>query len=115
MLQTKPAYAYVSSEVGHAFEQYTRACGLSSKSELLKLLISREMRLRRLQAAGQTRQSPTAGRTKITAHLDDGLDNALTAHASSLGVSTSHAAASLVETELSERWLESALEWVPSR
>jgi len=114
-LHTKPAYAYVSSEVGHAFDQYTRACGLSSKSELLKLLIQRELRLQRLQAAAQARQSPTAGRTKITAHLDDSLDAALAAHALSLGVSTSHAAASLVETELSERWLEAALEWVPSR
>ncbi len=114
-MQTRPAYAYVSSEVEQAFDRYTHACGLSSKSELLKLLIQRELRLHRLRVAGQARQSPTTGRTKITAHLDDGMDLALAAHASSLGVSTSHAAASLVETELSERWLESALDWVPGQ
>ena len=112
-MQKKHVYAYVSEEAGDAFEAYARECGLTSKSELLKLLISRELRIRRLKISRRTRQSPSARRTKVTAHMTDELDAGLARHATELGVSTSHAAALLVEGELSERWLEKSLTWDP--
>ena len=112
-MQRKHAYAYVPQATGEAFETYARRCGLTSKSELLKLLIRRELELNRLHVAGPGRQPPSPGRTKITAHLCDELESALSAHADGLGVTTSHAAALLVEQELSERWLEAALVWEP--
>ena len=100
-------------DVGDAFEAYACECGLTSKSELLKLLIAREMRLNRLSVARRSRQSPTSGRTKVTAHLTNELDGELARRAAALGVSTSHAAALLVEGELTERWLERSLTWEP--
>jgi hypothetical protein len=112
-MQRKPAYAYVPRAIDDAFDEYAHQCGLTSKSELLSLLIRRELRLLRLPAAGQVRQSPSPGRTKITARLSEELDAALTAHVTALGVTISHAAALLVEGELEERWLEAALAWEP--
>ena len=113
MSQPKHVYAYVPEDVGDAFEAYACECGLTSKSELLKLLIAREMRLNRLSVARRSRQSPTSGRTKVTAHLTNELDGELARRAAALGVSTSHAAALLVEGELTERWLERSLTWEP--
>ena len=113
-MQRKHAYAYVPYGTGEAFEVYARTCGLTSKSELLKLLIGRELRLNRLKPGEQSRQSPSPNRTKITAHLSDELEAALAKRAAALGVSTSHATARLVEGELSERWLEKSLTWEPS-
>lgn len=113
-LQTRHAYAYVPVATQRAFGDYARVCGMTSKSELLKLLIMRELRLQRLSGGAQNRQPATAGRSKITAHLSPDLDAALAAHTSALGVTTSHAAALLVERELSERWLETALTWEPA-
>ncbi len=45
------AYAYVPLEMNVKFEGYAKRCGLTSRSELLKLLIKRELRLRRLPTA----------------------------------------------------------------
>jgi len=113
-VQRKHAYAYVPYATGEAFDAYARTCGLTSKSELLKLLIGRELRLNRLKPGKQSRQPPSPNRTKITAHLSDELEAALAKRAAALGVSTSHATAQLVEGELSERWLEKSLTWEPS-
>lgn len=113
-MRTKHVYAYVPEATQRAFDDYARTCGMTSRSELLSLLIVRELRLRRLPVGEQSRQPATKGRSKITAHLCTDLDAALTTHASDLGVTNSHAAARLVEAELAERWLESALCWEPS-
>lgn len=113
-MRTKHVYAYVPEATRRAFDEYARACGITSKSELLSLLIVRELRLKRLPVGEQCRQTATKGRAKITSHLSTDLDTALTKRATDLGVTTSHAAARLVETELSERWLESALRWDPA-
>ena len=113
------AYAYVSPKTGNDFERYAGACGLTSQSELLKLLIARELKLRRLPHSRDlragSRQAPLPGRKKITAHLQPGLDDPFSRHIGQLGLSTSCAAAMLVEAELSEQWLASAIEWKPKR
>lgn len=114
-MQKNHAYAYVPRATGAAFDAYARECGLTSKSELLKLLIRRELRLNRLKPSDQARQQPTDRRTKVTAHLSDELEVALSKRAAQLGVTTSHAAALLIEGELAERWLETALAWEPKR
>jgi len=99
------------------FESYARRCGLTSQSELLKLLIKRELRLKRLsveQSHGTAvRQPALSDRKKITAHLSDELAAPFASHIRRLGISTSKAAAILVESELDERWLESAISWEP--
>lgn len=109
------AYAYVSVQVGNDFDGYARDCGLTSKSELLKLLIERELRLRRLGRPEIRSAYRAAGReSKITAHLPSKLSDRFAAHISVLGYSKSSAAALLVERELEERWLANAIEWEPS-
>ncbi|MCS3687500.1 hypothetical protein ABIF07_005473 [Bradyrhizobium elkanii] len=111
------AYAYVPSAVNAQFEGYARRCGMTSLSELLKLLIKRELRLRRLPHAkddsGVTRQQPIADRKKITAHLSPDMAESFASHIDGLGLSTSLAASLLVEGELTERWLEAAIGWEP--
>jgi hypothetical protein len=112
------AYAYVLPETNLKFEGYARDCGLMSQSELLKLLIRRELRLRRLPTENSlrtgSRQSPAQGRRKITAHLGLDLGSSFEKHVGQLGLSTSCAASLLVQNELSERWLEAAIAWEPA-
>lgn len=109
------AYAYVSAQVGRDFDGYARMCGLTSKSELLKLLIERELRIRRLgRPECRTAHRPAGRDSKITAHLPSELSDRFAAHTLTLGYSKSSAAALLVERELQERWLANAIEWEPS-
>lgn len=116
MLGSPKAYAYVPQGASADFNAYARACGLTSQSELLKLLIHRELQLRRLlRSQSGLRQPPLRGRKKITAHLTPELDARFSSHTNQLGLSTSGAAALLVEAELSERWLQAALDWEPPR
>lgn len=118
-MQDKAAYAYVAATTGEAFDKYAKACGLTSKSELLKLLIQRELRLKRLRSdrqSGASRQAPLGqNKTKVTAHLNGDLNKALSTHVEMVGLSISNAAAQLVEIELNERWLEAALSWKPAK
>jgi hypothetical protein len=112
------AYAYVLPETNRDFGGYALNCGLTSQSELLKLLIRRELRLRRLPSESKLRtgrQSPAQTRKKITAHLGADLGRSFEKHLSQLGLSTSCAASLLVQNELDERWLEAAIEWEPKR
>jgi hypothetical protein len=109
------AYAYVLPETNEQFGGYARRCGLSSQSDLLKLLIHRELKLRRLPSEralqSGSRQSPARGRKKITARLEPELGKSFEQHLQQLGLSTSCAASLLVQNELEERWLEAAIEW----
>jgi hypothetical protein len=111
------AYAYVPLETNVRFEGYARRCGLTSRSELLKLLIKRELKLRRLPGASDVgtagRQQAVGARKKITAHLSKDLATSFAKHIDSLGLSTSLAASLLVQGELAERWLEAAIGWDP--
>lgn len=111
------ANAYVSEQVSDAFDSYSRSCGLTSKSELLKLLIERELRLRRLSRSGASlvrHRHPVGRGSKITTHLPSRVNERFDAHTRTLGFSKSAATAFLIETELSERWLETAIEWEPA-
>lgn len=109
------AYAYVSAQVGSDFDGYARDCGLTSKSELLKLLIERELRLHRLgRSEPQASFASVARDSKITTHLPPQLSDRFAAHISALGFSKSLAAALLVSRELDERWLAHAIEWEPA-
>lgn len=115
-MREAPAYAYVEIEAWNKFRQYSGAWGLSS-SELLKLLIRREMLHKRLQAAAgrqQIRQVRVRERRKVTAYLDPALGGEFITYAEGLGLATSHAAALLVEVELTEKWLERAIREPPN-
>jgi len=111
-------YAYVPTHTNLQFEGYARRCGLASQSELLKLLIKRELKLRRLpsgtELGGVTRQPPVAERKKITAHLPRELAQPFLGHIKQLGLSRSQATSILVQSELKERWLEAAIAWCPA-
>jgi hypothetical protein len=113
------AYAYVLPETNRDFGGYARQCGLTSQSDLLKLLIRRELMLRRLSSESDLgsggRQSPARGRRKITAHLGLDLGSSFEKYVDQLGLSMSCATSRLVQNELDERWLEAAIGWEPYR
>ncbi|OYW19621.1 MAG: hypothetical protein B7Z52_03345 [Burkholderiales bacterium 12-64-5] len=101
-------YGYVQPDIKNQFEAYRRGVGLTSDSELLTLLILREIEQKRLsaKAVGLVRQ---AGNTKISARLDPVRAEQFKAHVQALGRSCSESAAALIERELTERWLVAAL------
>jgi hypothetical protein len=98
--------AYVHPDMRVRFEAYRREIGLTSDSALLTLLILREIRLKRLCSltVGQQPRGVT-----VSAYMDAAHAGEFEAHIKELGRSASESAGALVEQELSERWLESAL------
>lgn len=100
------------------FEAYANELGLRS-SEFAKLLIVRERLLRRLDALNRAGKAPKRDRQergaavemeKITAHVST-VDQVkeFAKYAESCSLNRNLAGAWLLEKELSERWLESAL------
>jgi hypothetical protein len=100
------------------FESYAKRVGISA-SEFAKLLILRERHLRRMIAlrdAGKlppnTRQPRGSGlqREKVTAHVSSRSEvRNFDAYAKACGLNRNLAGSWLIETELKERWLQSAL------
>ena len=110
----------LSPAIRDRFERYAAKLGLDA-SELARLLILREIRVRRLlrRAKSPSRSrhaaSRSAGDRKLTAHfhLLDNVDE-FARYAHTRGFSRSAAAKLIAENELRERWLARALVWTPS-
>lgn len=105
----------LDTELKAQFDTYTTELGVDG-SELAKLLIIRERNLGRLQAIcnelmPQRRPRGTGTRLPtITAHFSKRADvDEFDRYARQCGLSRSSAGAWLLEAELKERWLESAL------
>src|ERR1051326_619783 len=109
----------LSPEIRDRFKRYARKLGLDA-SELARLLILREMRVRRLR-----RERPPSHRRR--AAYKRGTDRKLTAHfhlaesviefaryAHAAGLSRAAAARLIAEQELREKWLARALVWAPT-
>ena len=101
-------HGYVCPEQGSKFERYTKCMRLTAKSQLLLLLILRELRLKRLLADGRARNAQSR-ETKVSAYADEELVEAFRKHADAIGRSMSCCASELIEKELEERWLDAAL------
>lgn len=105
-------------ETKAVFEHYCEQLGLDA-SELAKLLIIRERKLRRLLALKTSGRCPKRQRQlrgeaialpTVTAHLSSVEQVAeFDSYARCCGLNRDNAGAWLLETELSERWLERAL------
>jgi hypothetical protein len=89
-------------------------------SELARLLITREMRVRRLPQLTSGRTNAARGRprksgdTKLTAHfhLSENVDE-FDAYAGARGMTRAAAARLIFERELREKWLAKAFAWTP--
>jgi len=105
-------------ETKKAFGKYAEEVGVDD-SELAKLLILRESKLKRLATLKREGNIPVRKRQlrgtaeqleKITAHLSSASQvQQFDAYAGSCGLVRSTAGALLLEIELSEKWLEKAL------
>jgi hypothetical protein len=89
------------------FDAYALTHGLDVTA-LANLLIARELHTRRLAilTAQFDPPRPLPNRAKIVAHTPEATKAGFTAHAKSLGLKPSRAAAVLFRAELEERWLE---------
>jgi hypothetical protein len=106
-------------EEKEAFETYAQRFGLNC-SDVAKLLISREQKLRRLRGLKRTQKLPARTRQdrgfavakdKITAHLRSVEEvQQFDEYAVSCGLSRDGAGAWLLQTELREKWLQRALQ-----
>jgi hypothetical protein len=112
--------ARLSTDIRDRFDRYAAEVGLDA-SELARLLITREMRLRRLlrpancQSNAAGTPSRKYGERKLTAHFHMPSQVAKFgkyAHAQKL--SRAAAAKLIVERELREKWLVKAFAWTPS-
>src|SRR5271167_3059995 len=95
------------------FERYAASLDVGA-SELLRLLIAREYRLRRLtrEHFDPDRQSGAgnASLPTVTAHMLKADDvRRFGAYAEACGITRNEAGAWLIETELREQWLEKAI------
>jgi antitoxin component of RelBE/YafQ-DinJ toxin-antitoxin module len=111
--------ARLSPKIRDRFDRYAAKVGLDA-SELARLLILREMRVRRLLPVTKSRPSrrvapKTGGERKLTAHfhLADNVDE-FARYASAEGFNRAAAARLIAEQELREKWLAKALVWIPS-
>jgi hypothetical protein len=112
--------ARLSTDIRDRFDRYAAEVGLDA-SELARLLITREMRVRRLlRRKYQSGTARTAfrehGERKLTAHfhlLDEVAKFGKYARAQDL--SRAAAAKLIVEQELHERWLAKAFAWTPRK
>lgn len=106
-------HAYVRANSHLRFEAYLKEIGLTSGSALLTLLILREIELRQLQPVTGSLSAHEARSKKVSAYVQADHAERFRAHADSLGRSNSDCAAELVERELNEQWLKTALLAVP--
>jgi hypothetical protein len=92
------------------FETYARTFSLDPAS-LLALLLSRELRLARLEALMKIDDPSREARDmKVTVHGRDlRFRQSVMAMAANCGTSVSNACAVVIRTELRDRWLETAL------
>jgi hypothetical protein len=101
-------HGYVPSNTHDKFERYWGGIGLTSASALVALLIVREIELKRLTSAGRhSGAEPRA--SKVSAYVPTQQAVLFKDHAAGLGRSVSDCVAELVEREVGERWLHSAL------
>lgn len=102
-------HGYVCSETHEQFEAYRRDVGLTSASALLTLLVLREIKLQRLAGSSLRVREGRPRNSKVSAYIDAGKAQAFKVVVDQLGRSASDCAADLVERELEERWLQTAL------
>jgi antitoxin component of RelBE/YafQ-DinJ toxin-antitoxin module len=113
--------ARLSPDIRHRFEQYAAELGLDA-SELARLLITREMRIRRVlqlskcQSDANRRPAKKLGERKLTAHfhLPEKVAE-FDRHARAFNLSRAAAARLIVERELREKWLAKAFAWTPRK
>jgi hypothetical protein len=113
--------ARLSTDIRDRFDRYAAEVGLDA-SELARLLITREMRVRRLLrlAKRQPGAAGTApkkyGQRKLTAHfhLPDRVAE-FDEYARTQGLRRAAAARLIVERELHEKWLAKAFAWTPRK
>lgn len=104
-----PIHGYVRPATKSKFEAYRRGIGLSSASELLTLLILREIEIKRLAATSMAVFGPERRDSKVSAYVDPIRAAQFKCHVDALGRSSSECAAVLIEQELEEQWLVAAL------
>jgi hypothetical protein len=97
------------------FAAYAESCGLDA-SELARLLLRRELRVRRIEKKHPRTISfdtvPASQNTKLTAHFhSDAWIRDFDTYARRCGYSRAVAARLVFENELEERWLAKALSW----
>ena len=102
-------HAYVRVDTHNEFESYLKEVGLTSASALLTLLILREIELGRLIALEGPSRPEEPRLAKVTAYVQTERGELFGNHAKALGRSKSDCAAELVEREIEERWLKTAL------
>lgn len=101
-------HGYVPNETHDRFERYRSGLGLTSASALVALLIVREIELKRLTSTGWQNSSDLRT-SKVTTYVPTQQAVLFKGHAGGLGRSVSDCVAELVEREVEERWLHSAL------
>lgn len=102
-------HAYVRASSHSQFEAYLKEVGLTSGSALLTLLIVREVELRLLRPTAESSLPQEARSKKVSAYVQTDHAERFRAHADALGRSNSDCAAELIERELDEHWLKTAL------
>lgn len=102
-------HGYVRSDIKGKFEAYRREIGLTSASDLLTLLILREIELKQLVATSPTVARRDRRSSKVSAYVDPARAAQFKNHVDALGRSSSECAADLIERELEEEWLVAAL------
>jgi hypothetical protein len=111
--------AYLPAKSRANFEAYAVLLGLDA-AELARLLIVREMMIRRLKKILQIQRATERGvrgqqSEKLTAHFHKRKDvAAFDKYAKTLGLKRSAAAKLIFETELREKWLLQAFSWHPA-
>jgi hypothetical protein len=109
--------ARLSTEIRAEFDAYAASVGLDA-SELARLLITRELRKRRILPASK-RNPISRGKAparKLTAHFHGSdIIADLDAYSTDNGYNRSEAAALIFERELTEKWLLSAFSWSPPK
>jgi hypothetical protein len=109
----------LSTKIRAAFDRYAKSVGLDA-SELARLLIIRELHVRRILQSTESisgvapKNRKDRAERKLTAHFHSAavvveLDNYSSAH----GYTRSDAAKRIFEQELSEKWLLNAFRWNP--
>jgi hypothetical protein len=110
--------ARLSPEIRERFDDYAAGLGLDA-AELARLLIVRELRVRRISMPGGNPQGPskastTTGHRKLTAHFHLSEQVAeFDRYANERGLSRAAAAKLIFERELREMWLAKAFSWSP--
>lgn len=104
-----PIHAYVRADVRGKFERYWQGVGLTSGSALLTLLILREVQIKRLAVGVAILPGPDPRSSKVSAYVAERHCQSFRSHSEALGRTPSDCAAVLIEQELDEQWLKTAL------